>query len=305
MAFPLFLHLSSLSLLAQEPTLLRGPYFGQPPPGDTPVLFAPEFFLYVGEYHAPVVFSPDGREAYWTPSMAGPAVTGRMSRMVDGAWTPPQDVDFGLEAGAREVAFAPDGERIYFISTQRAQGDPPTPDGRSAPERIWYASRDSGGFGPPRLMPPVINTRLTHWQFSLTADRDLYFTSWGDETRGGGDILVSRFVDGVYLEPEPLGPEINSDGREICPFVAPDESYLIFSRAPANVSLTDLFISYRRSDGSWSEAEPLPPPINSEFLDLYGVVSPDGKYFFFLSAREGKARIYWVDAEFIRRRAPR
>lgn len=39
---------------------------------------------------------------------------------------------------------------------------------------------------------------------------------------------------------------------------------------------------------------------NTEHHDLCASVSPDGKYLFFLGQREGKYRIYWVDARIIK-----
>jgi hypothetical protein len=282
---------------------LTGPYLGQAPPGTTPVLFAPDFFQDPGEYHSPVVFSPDGTEAYWTPMPGhGPRNTTLMSRMVDGVWTSQSYVDFGLEAGATEVVFSPDGGTIYFLSRQMLEGEQSLYPPEDAPERIWYATRTSDGIGQPQLISEVITAHRTHWQFSVAASGDLYFTSHNPEVRGFGDIYVAEFDGTTYLEPQPLGLGINSDIRESCPFIAPDESYLIFTRDDQrNGYNPDLFISYRSSDGSWIEAERLPSPINTDITELYPVVTPDGEYLFFLSWRGGAGRIFWVDAGFLRR----
>ena len=279
---------------------LTGPYLGQTPPGTTPVLFAPDFLQYPGEYHSPVVFSPDGIEAYWTPMPGhGPRNTTLMSRMVDGVWSSQEYVDFGLAAGATEVAFSPDGATIYFLSRQMLEGDPPNPP-EDAPERIWYATRDSDRIGQPQLISEVITAHRTHWQFSVAASGDLYFTSHNPEVRGLGDIYVAEFDGTTYMEPQPLGSEINSDIRESCPFIAPDESYLIFTRDDQeNGYHPDLLISYRSADGSWTEAEPLPAPINSDYTELYPVVTADGEYLFFLSWRRGAGRVFWVEAAFL------
>lgn len=295
----LLLLLSFVSASAQDTLQFYGAYLGQPSPGDIPVLFAPAFFEDFREYHAPIVFSADGSLAYWTPSRAKGRPTSMMTRLQSGVWSPPQEVDFGLEAGATEVTFSPDGETVFFLSRQRREGDPLTPEGRSNPERIWRAPRTPNGTGAPRLLPEAVSSHPTHWQFSVAANGNLYFISWSPEETGTGDIYKAEAVDSGYGEPERLGPEVNSDLWENCVFIAPDESFLLFSRVPEDVNGADLFVSYRLADGSWTQAEPLPPRINSSALDIYPVVSADRKYLFFLSSRDGDVRIYWVNADFL------
>jgi hypothetical protein len=283
---------------AQERGPFRGPYLGQAPPGRTPVLFAPGFFLNPGEYHSPIVFSPEGTEAYWSPMPGHGRNTTLMAEMVDGVWTTPRYVDFGLEAGATEVTYSPDGGMVYFLSTQLFEGERPTDGPR---ERIWFATRDpDGSVGPPRIMPPTVTAHSTHWQFSVAANGNLYFTSRSSGTQST-DILVARYSRGTYGEPQPLGAGVNSTSIEHCPFVAPDESYLLFTRNDEEHDNRDLFVSYRTPEGSWSEAEPLPAPINSEHTEIYPVISPDGEYLFFLSWREGAGRMFWIGLRRVRR----
>jgi hypothetical protein len=49
-----------------------------------------------------------------------------------------------------------------------------------------------------------------------------------------------------------LGPSVNSEYNEADPFVAPDESYLIFqSKRPGGFGNNDLYISFRNKGGQW------------------------------------------------------
>jgi Tol biopolymer transport system component len=41
-------------------------------------------------------------------------------------------------------------------------------------------------------------------------------------------------------------------------------------------------------------------PINSPSIEICPMVTPDGKYLFFLSQRGGESHIWWVDAGFIK-----
>ena len=83
---------------------------------------------------------------------------------------------------------------------------------------------------------------------------------------------------------------MNTPDREEMPFIAPDGSFLFFARE------MDLFVSFRRDDGGWSEAVSLGPEINSPAIDICPMVSADGKYLFFLSQRGGESHTWWVEA---------
>jgi hypothetical protein len=84
------------------------------------------------------------------------------------------------------------------------------------------------------------------------------------------------------------------------PFIAPDESYLIFDVAVSGY-IRDLFICMRKPDGTWTKAINLGSPVNTyEGSEMCPFVSRDGKYFFF--CRGGTE--FWVDASFIERFRP-
>ena len=67
------------------------------------------------------------------------------------------------------------------------------------------------------------------------------------------------------------------------------------------VGNVDIFVSFRGRDGEWTEAVGMGHGINSEGQDLCPMVTPDGKYLFFLSDRNGNSDVWWVDAVVIDR----
>ena len=85
-----------------------------------------------------------------------------------------------------------------------------------------------------------------------------------------------------------LGAPINTPFYEFNAYVAPDESFLIFSSWGREDDLGggDLYISYRNGLNDWSIPKNLGTTINSDKLDYCPFVSPDGKYLFFTSERE-------------------
>ncbi|TFG74501.1 MAG: hypothetical protein E4H23_11925 [Chrysiogenales bacterium] len=103
---------------------------------------------------------------------------------------------------------------------------------------------------------------------------------------GKGDIYISRFENDQYAEPENLGSAINNEHFDMDPFIAPDESYLIFSSSrPGGSGNNDLYISFRKPDGGWSAAVNMGSAVNSYAHEIHPFVSRDGKYLFFCSKR--------------------
>jgi len=267
---------------------IRGPFFGQTPPGRIPALFAPELFNHPEGYHSAVVFSPDGTEAYFTPMARHAKVYGM--KMVNGIWKMPQAIDFSVMIDGSDPTISGDGRRLYFLSFKAPETD------SVERERIWYSDRIPNGWSHPQLIAPNIAAHATHWTFSVAANGNLYFTS---EKGDDQDIYISRFQDGRYLDPVNLGASINTRGKDLCPFIATDERYLVFSRIGDGTQRTDLYVSFKTRNNTWSPARSLGGNINSDGHDLAPVVTHDGKYLIFLSSRSGVIRMYWVDATVI------
>jgi hypothetical protein len=268
---------------------LKGPYLGQNRPGSTPERFAPS--IIDSEVHTATVFSPDGQEVYWKlmPNGVDEIV---FMRLEDGRWTHPQVVPFASRFfDSDDPCFSPDGERLFFTSWRPLKWYQVF----QLSEGIWYVERTEQGWSKPKPVGTAVNSMNVHWQLSVSENGSLYFSS-------EGDIYRSEFKNDQYEEPVKLVNEINTPSNEGHPYIAPDESYLIFSsdKQVDNVGDYDLYVSIHRDDGSWSKAINLGIGVNSRYQDLYPVMSPDGEYLFFISNRGGMHSVYWVDSEQIK-----
>lgn len=279
--------------------VLEGDYLGQKPPADKPELFALGIISSIWGLHSTAVFSPDGNEVYWAPMMSFPGeIYSRggllMMKRVNGRWTAPAWAPFsGPDFNDDVPFFSADGKRIYFLSMRPLPGD-----NQSRGEGIWYADRTPNGWTEPRPLDPVVNSQDMHWEFSLDKAGHIYFSSQAPSGLGGGDIYCARFVDGKYQKPVNLGAPINTPAGEATPFIAPDGSYLLFSRQ------YDLWISFLGRGGAWTEPVKLGPEVNSPATELCPIVSADGKYLFFLSTRGDESHAYWVRADVIEKLRP-
>ena len=117
------------------------------------------------------------------------------------------------------------------------------------------------------------------------------------------DLFCSKFINNHYEKPFNLGPSINTEYNETDPFVAPDDSYIIFqSKRPGGFGNNDLYVSFKKRDGSWCKPINMGPLINSEQSDKCGRVTLDGRFFIFSRGRTGSkmSDFFWIDAKIIK-----
>jgi len=250
-----------------------GRYFGQMPPGTVPQRFAPAFISTAG-YDITPTFSPALDEVFFGYRSTEQGSDNKIyhSRMVNGRWTQPALASFSSGGMEFEAQFSVDGDTLYF----------------NRGSALVFSQRTPTGWSDARQLPPPVDAGMC---VAAAGNGTLYFTS----ARRPG-IVRCRRADGTYQAPE----VVVSPGAH--PWVAPDESYLVFDRyafAGGRQTGSKLFVSFRRKDESWSEPVELGPDINATGTELIPKVSPDGKYLFFQRKVDGNTDIYWVDARVI------
>lgn len=279
----------------------KGPYLGEKPPGMTPKLFAPEIFKQVtgNSVHSAPSFSYDGKEMYYTVMPEeGPFII-KYTRMINNKWTKPDTVTFSRKIFGHNSFFANHNNLIIFKAKSSRHEE-------SYIQCLWKAERDNEAWGIPVEMDSVFDG--LSMGTSIAKSGTIYFTLLSQGS-GSFDIYKSELVKGKYTKPEKLGPQINSDVPDWQPFISPDEHYLIFSRyfGEPKKGILRLFISFKDSKGNWTEAKDMGESINSENAG-WPYVSPDGKYFFFVSSKDNDSwfyKVYWVDAKIIEELKPK
>ena len=277
---------------------LKGPYLGQKPPGMTPEIFAPGIISTSGKYEINSVFSPKGDEFYYEISVTTPEEKKQgiyfyiimASKQVNGIWTKPQMAPFSGKHSTMDMIFSPDGNRLYFCS------DRPNPWDSSSNTHIWYVDRLKNGWSEPVIMgPPIYSPECEQGQPTFAKDGTIYFRQ---NPHGSFDLYYSRYQNGKYSKPVILEEAINTPYDEGKPFIAPDESYLLFIRYGMPASIDGgrgLYISFKREDGSWTSVK------NTKINGSLPKLTPDGNYFFF--SRGGD--IYWVKAKIVEELKPK
>jgi len=273
-------------------TGLQGPYLGQKPPGLQPEVFAPGIVSSAKAIEFGVTFSPNGKEMYFTRRIDGGQNTIMVSRWEKDGWTAPEEAAFNKGFPSNEPYITPDGNRFYF-------GCDRTRPGADRPEyAIWVVERTAAGtWGEPRYHGPGMYV-------SAARNGNLYMT---DVTRLVGPdrpVVVYPWTGDRYGAPQRLGGGVNSPAVADHAYVAPDESYILFDspvRPGGQGGYGDLYICFKKPDGSWGEALNLGDAINTPATNFGPTVTPDGKYIFYCTRRD----IYWVSAGVIEKTRPK
>lgn len=265
---------------------LSGAYIGQETPGLEAVMFAPNFISTEDFNHSPA-FSPDETEFYYTDESSRGA-TIMVSRLESGLWTTPVPAD--IEGDYREIDpfITTDGKRMFFNSNR-----PITPGDTSNNMDMWYVDKEADGWGEPQHLGGKLSTEHAEWFPTAARNGNLYFTYGPGRT---ADIAYSPLRNGKYEEVISLGDSVNSPRNDYDPTIAPDESFVIFSsNREGGKGSVDIYVSFRKADGSWGKAKNLGDRVNTSTIEFAPRLSNDGKYLFF--NREGD--IWWINAEVI------
>jgi len=254
---------SLISTGAPEPEMR---YLGQTPPGTTAELFTPGI-VSTEAVELNSVFSPDGREFFFTRLIDGPDETGEypgktrsiMHHMVyeNGAWSEARPLRLFADpphTWTADMADSRDGQFLYFMGPH-----PVDAEGERSGLDLWVSRKTDDGWSIAEPLPEPVNTTADEPYCSVVADGSLYFT-WnrpGEYPEGYFPLFhAQRLADGGFADPVDAWPELSADFGDTS--VAPDESYMILSGWLSDEivpGIWDLYVSFRDSEGDWGGAD--------------------------------------------------
>ena len=256
---------------------LNSSFFAQKPPGSIPEVFAPLVVSKTSSDPA-VAFSPDVKEIYFRRLDEGLKDSALVAiQYKDNLWTETFVVPRG--------DISPDGTTLYKGNEYREH----TPYG-------WSEIKPLGNpFDSIPIMRLTASSKGTYY-----FDTSLFY----DKSPRVGTISYSRLINGMREKPETLDIDMGIL-EAFHPFIAPDESYLIFDSRTEAGNL-DMYISFRQKDSLWGPAINLGAQLNTELSEGSGSITSDGEYFFFTRfLSNGDKNTMWVDAEFIEKLRPK
>jgi|GEM_PF-208826 len=249
-------------------------YLGQKPPGNTPIVFAPGIVTTDNYTYGPT-FTPSMKEFHFL----------RIK---------------GDNDHIEHVTYRYNNFRWELESESKRSGQPMiSPSGTTMHLGSRYRDKQDNGWSDVKEHGlPFSEISIMRMTSSLNG---LHVFDEIGSAKGDGKIRYSQLNKGTLEAPNVFGKEINAGTFNAHPFIAPDETYMIWdSRRESGFGHSDLYISFRQADGAWGKAINMGDDINSEGWDAAASVTPDGKYIFFHRLNDsGNANIYWVKADII------
>jgi hypothetical protein len=254
-------------------------YFGQKPPGLIPEVFAPDI-VSKGRNQGAVSFSPDLDEIYFSVKKKGKNSAVYFSRLENKKWTNLKKANFtkGKSSAESHPFVSPSGKRIYFVDDN---------------DKIWYVNRFEDSWGDAIQLDSPINDDEVFNPIEAK-NGDLYYFNVSKMK-----LYYAPNKNGEFPEVQEVEIEFGFHG-----FISPSQDFLVVDARNENDD-NDLYVYFKKQDGTWTKPIDLGNEVNSNFHDSVPHITPDGKYLFFTrTTEEDDKYIYWVSTEVIENLRP-
>jgi hypothetical protein len=183
------------------------------------------------------------------------------------------------------VSFSGDFNTMVFCQQRPSAGS------RVDPLGLYFASRNEAGDWVDERAFEFNSPDAWLFSPSLSQDgRTLYFSANFEDGLGGYDIYRSKLKGGAWSTPENLGPQVNSEGNELYPFIHPmGKLYFSSDGRDNNKAGYDIFVTAFMG-GEWFEAIKLTTPINSLSDDYQLWFNEDFKKGYLTSNRRSRSK---------------
>ncbi|WP_340075119.1 OmpA family protein [Leptobacterium sp. I13] len=179
------------------------------------------------------------------------------------------------------VAFSPGKDTLYFTGNNKDK------DKNKINNLVLFRASLVNGEWTNVVPMPFNDKDYSVGQPTISKDgKKLYFVSDMSGTLGNTDIFeVTINADGTYGTPVNLGPKINTEGREMFPFMSDKDILYFASDGHLGMGGLDVFAA-RLRDGAFEEPINVGPPVNGNLDDFGYIINEETKEGYFSSNRK-------------------
>jgi outer membrane protein OmpA-like peptidoglycan-associated protein len=178
-------------------------------------------------------------------------------------------------------AISADEQTIFFTSRrENSTGGEKDPQDNQFYEDIYTSTKVQGKWTTGVHLTGDINSASHDACVGLSSDGQMMFIY---KTENGGDVYTSELKGAKWSTPV-LFSDVNSEFYEPCAAISADgNTVIVVSDRPGGQGGTDLYISRKNADGSFSKPKNLGPKFNTEYNELSPFIHSDGKTLSFSS----------------------
>jgi len=179
---------------------------------------------------------------------------------------------------------SPDGRYLYFIRLG-------APEGQSG-EEIWYAERtEHGGWTAARALYRPLDAAQNNFILAVLdeGERLLVGNRYRADGRVEGGFSFVRREGAGWSAPEPVSIEgWHARGRWVSASLSEDGGVMVLhAEREGGEGGADLYVTFRREDGTWSEPRNLGRDVNTPGHEITPYLAADGVTLYFSSDGRG------------------
>lgn len=247
------------------------------------------------------IYYPESQSLYFIrshhPDNKGGSTAGQdvwVTEFKSGVWTPPDNnLTFNDENSNWLIGYAAKKKpQFYFLQYLQIGQARYAEVFQSGDYQSWVKDRL-----PIGLKPIPVKSNY-HDFFMHSSGKVLLISYQGLDAIGQEDLYICwQKTPGRWEGPVHLGPQINTAGFEISPFLSADGKKLYFaSNGHPGLGSADIWVSEKIGNNwlTWAKPQQLGPMVNSEKFDAYFWLTENDEAFFVSNRDSDATDIYWL-----------
>lgn len=185
------------------------------------------------------------------------------------------------------LTFNSTGDKVYFSRNNTENGKILEGEDGKVKSQLMSSSRTGEEWSKAEELPFNSNDyNIIHPTIGVDNDQ-LIMASDMPGGYGGYDLYISEKVGDSWTFPQNMGPEINSDGNEIFPFLHADGMLYFASSKSGGKGGLDLYYTIKLDGSNWVNPVNMGDQFNTSYDDFSLIVDRDKKNGYFSSDRPG------------------